>query len=349
MSFLGDLISSIGGEKAPAPPIKPLSRPAISNPLLSNLSKSAPSTPASGGVIKSVYRGTAGTLASQQGSNLKRKADDISSERPVKLSKPSQNVQKVSDRDGQKPTKLNGSTTNSPTILKPTNGLSVPQNNLSSSKAPAKAPSKGSYAEIMARAKEAQSSKAPSQIGMIKHQTTEKIKISKLAERKKETQEKGKGAHADLHSTKPGHNGKIDSRHRSASPVKKGELSKPLKGPKPPLHAPAAPAYKGTMNSAPKKLQKEMRQKKPSKFDEYMGTDEEDEGDYDGYEGEDGYGDYSDESDMEGGFGDVEAEERAAERAAREDDARELALETKLKKEKLERKKKLEAMAAKRR
>ncbi|KAK5106109.1 hypothetical protein LTS08_000226 [Lithohypha guttulata] len=347
MSFLGDLVNTIGGDKAPAPPIRPSSRPASTNAPLSLLSKSAPSTPSGAPNAKPVYKGTAGITSSQQGGGLKRKAEDISTERPVKLQKP---LLQTNSDNGQKTTKPNGSETRSPITSKP------PSNGLPSSIAPqttakplAKPAPRGSYADLLARAKEAQQTKTPSQIGMIHHKATDKVKPSKLneklAERKKEDQDKSKPG---LPLSKAGTTGKSESRYRIGSPVKKVEkdIPKQPKKPQPPLHGPAV--YKGTMGQAAKRPVDEIRRKKPSRNDDYLGTDEEDEGDY-GYddEDEDDYG--SDASDaMEGGgFDELEEEERMAEKIARDEDARELALEQRLKKEKLERKQKLAALAKK--
>jgi len=357
MSFFGELVGSIGGERAPAPPARPSSKPASTNSNPAKVSKSAPPTPSAGSAsVRPAYKGTAGLGAQAPASSLKRKAEEISTERPVKLPRPGLSLQ--TDRNGQKPIKLNGNVTTSPATSKTASGLSSIQNAQLSANAPAKAPAKGSYAEIMARAKQAQSSKTPSGLGMIKHQTTEKVKHSKLAERKKEDQQKGKvPIPAPGQSGRPGLNGKVDPRRRSVSPVKKGEQArlKQPKVPSGPLHGPpqakaAAPAYRGTMGQAPKKSREEMR-KKQSKYDDYLGTDEE-EDDFIEDDGGYGYGRdepdyYSDESsDMEGGFDDVEKEERLALKAAKDDDQRELELEMRLKKEKQDR---LTALARKNR
>ena len=90
----------------------------------------------------------------------------------------------------------------------------------------------------------------------------------------------------------------------------------------------------------------EGRGQKKSRRDEYLGTDEEDDSEVDDYDmDDDGYG-YSDESsDMEAGLDDIDMEEQKALRAAKEDDAKELAYETQLKREKEERKRRLQAMA----
>lgn len=101
------------------------------------------------------------------------------------------------------------------------------------------------------------------------------------------------------------------------------------------------------MGQAPKKSRDDTRQRYRNRSDQYLGTDEEDDEDGYGYD-DDGDEYYSDESsDMEGGFDDLEMEERVALKAAKDDDARELALENKLKREKEERKRKLAAMAKK--
>lgn len=354
MSFLGDLIGSIGGERPPAPPlqsIKPPQRPASNPPPQSTVSKSAPSTTST---ARPVYKGTAGLGAQQQIGSLKRKAEEISSERPVKL--PKSSLQSTSDREAQKPLKP-GANDSTPSTLSKPQPESSSQAAQNASKPPTKPPARGSYAALMARAKDAQSSKGPSSIGLIKHQSTEKdkIKTSKLAERKRQHEQdkdkdKDKGRASAGPTSKLGANGKVDPRRRSVSPVKKADLPKVPRAPKPPLHGPprkeAAPAYRGTMGQAPKKSKDDVRTKSRSRYDEYLDTDEEDEDQY-GYDDEPDY--YSDASSdmMDAGFDDMDMEEREAARIAREEDARELALENQLKKEKEERKRKLAAMAKK--
>lgn len=355
MSFLGDLIGSIGGERPPAPPlqsVKPSPRPASNNPPSQSIvSKSAPSTTST---ARPVYKGTAGLGAQQQTGSLKRKAEEISSERPVKL--PRSSLQSTSDREVQKPLKSGPNELTSSTLSK-TAIDSPSQSAQNATKPPAKPPARGSYAALMARAKDAQSTKGPSSIGLIKHQSTgkDKIKTSKLAERKRQQEQdkdndKDKGRGPAGATSKPVANGKVDPRRRSVSPVKKVGLPKVPQAPKPPLHGPprkeAAPAYRGTMGQAPKKSKDDARTKSKGRYDEYLGTDEEDE-DQDGYDDEPDY--YSDASSdmMDAGFDDMDMEEREAARIAREEDARELAFENQLKKEKEERKRKLAAMAKK--
>ena len=196
-------------------------------------------------------------------------------------------------------------------------------------------PAKGSYAELMARAKEAREQRAQQQVGVIKHQDTIKQKPSKFAERRKQEQEQAK--------TQKRGNGKQARQQpsRSASPQKRDD-SKDAKIAK---SAPK-PGYKGTMGiGAPRKKIHQGPAKK-SKYDDYLGTDEEEDSDMD----DDDQGGYDSEgsSDMEAGFDDVEVEESRALRQAQEDDAREKALENQLKKDKEERRKKLVALSAKR-
>lgn len=355
MSFLGDLIGSIGGERPPAPPvqsIKPPQRPAINNsPSQSVVSKSAPSTTST---ARPVYKGTAGLGAQQQTGSLKRKAEEISSERPVKL--PKSSLQSTSDREAQRLSKPSQNDSTPSTLSKTPNEPSS-QSSQNASKPPTKPPARGSYAALMARAKDAQSSKGPSSIGLIKHQSTEKdkIKTSKLAERKRQQEQdkdkdKDKGRTLAGATSKPGMNGKVDPRRRSASPVKKADQPKIPRAPKPPLHGPprkeAPPAYRGTMGQASKKSRDDVRTKSRSRQDEYLDTDEDEEDQY-GYDDEPDY--YSDASSemMDAGFDDMDMEEREAARIAREEDAREMALENELKKAKEERKRKLAAMAKK--
>jgi hypothetical protein len=200
----------------------------------------------------------------------------------------------------------------------------------------------------MARARLAQEQKGQSHVGMIMHQAASKEKVSKMAMRRREEDDKAKQGKGK--TTKPGvDNGRI--RKRSTSPAKKPNEAKTIKPPRPPLAAPAS-AYKGTMGQPAQKppLGTSSRGKegrRSSKYDEYLGTDEEDDVDDDEVEDE---GDVSDaSSEMEAGAFDIDEEERLALKKAKEDDARELALENKLKQEKEERRKKLQALADKKR
>jgi len=198
----------------------------------------------------------------------------------------------------------------------------------------------------MARAKQAQEARVQSQVGMIKHQATNREKVSKVAERRRLEEEKTKvgkeKSDPRLASIK-----RDKSKSRSVSPAKKADQPRVAKAPRPPLHAPPS-TYKGTMGQTSSRSQKQVRQKR-SRNDDYLGTDEEDvsdEGSY-GRDEEDDYGSDA-SSDMEAGAFDIDLEENRALKAAKDEDAKELALEARLKKEKEDRRKKLLELANKR-
>ncbi|KAE8351071.1 hypothetical protein BDV28DRAFT_26472 [Aspergillus coremiiformis] len=214
-----------------------------------------------------------------------------------------------------------------------------------------KPPPRGSYAEIMAKAKALQE-KAPTQVGMFKHQAVPKEKLSKMERKKRamEAQAKEKDARS---AKKPG------AASGSATGIKSGD-GKPArkrepeqlsyKGTARPTPSAAASEYKGTAclpaRNNPNDRKAQGRAGKRSRMDEYLGTDEEDEGDYaDDYD--DHYSDAS--SDMEGGFNEVENEEAAALAAARKEDEEEWRVELAAKQAKLERRQKLSTLASRRR
>ena len=208
-----------------------------------------------------------------------------------------------------------------------------------------KAPKKGSYAEIMARAK-ANQSKPP--VGTISHKPKEQIAPSyKKALKMNKKAMKDKKLCIKDHS-RPGSSGSLSSSPAPGSVGNKKAAAPAYKGtakPKPQL---PQPTYRGTMKPASSSiatpLTRRDRDANPSKvrYDEYAATDEDDLDDIE----EDEYG--SEESDdMEAGFTDVEEEETAAARAARKEDEEEARLEAKLKREKEERRKKLEQLAKK--
>ncbi|KAJ6108504.1 hypothetical protein N7523_009827 [Penicillium sp. IBT 18751x] len=202
---------------------------------------------------------------------------------------------------------------------------------------PSKAPPKGSFAEIMARAKALQD-QAPAQVGMLRHQAVPKERLSKVERKRRmmEAQAQEKAARRPGQKPAPG-----------APPVKgKPGVKKEPEGPtykgtaKPPPQAPEGLSYRGTAG-LPGRGGNDRRAHGKRRRDEYLGTDEEDEGDYGGYD--DYYSDAS--SDMEAGFEDVAGEEDAALRSARLEDEKELALEMAAKLEKQARQKKLAALA----
>lgn len=96
---------------------------------------------------------------------------------------------------------------------------------------------------------------------------------------------------------------------------------------------------------------RETQSRKRSRYDEYLDTDEEEGSDMEGYGDEEDQGDYGSDvsSDMEAGAFELDEEETQTLRAAKEDDARELALEQRLKREKEERRKRLMGLASKNR
>ncbi|KAG9773381.1 hypothetical protein KCU88_g5825, partial [Aureobasidium melanogenum] len=336
MSFLGDIVNSIGTGTAPPPqPFTP-SVKAHSQPHPGEVSKlgSKPAAPAA-----SPLNGT------------KRKAEDAPTKGPAKVVRPNplpgltSNVSKrpaAPPLNAPKPSNDKVASSAKPKQEPVVNGSKTGSKSPTATPAAApKAPPKGSYADIMARAKQAQE-KAQNQVGLIKHQPTNRERVSKVAERRRLEEEKAKAAkeRSGPHPTL----GK-QTQSRSVSPAKKHEQPRVIKTPRPPLHAPAS--YKGTMGTSSGRGQQQDRRRR-RRYDEYLGTDEEDvsEGSY-GRDEEDDY--ESDASSvMEAGAFDLDEEERRALRAAKEEDARELALEAQLKREKEERRRKLMGLAKKR-
>ena len=331
MSFLGNIVKSIGTDQGPPP--KPPSRPSSAN-----TTQSATGTPKPGARPSLTH--TPSSLA-----GAKRKADDGASNGNGKAGKTS-----VIATAGNENRKGPAPPLNAPKPL-PDKASAMPKSETtrSSSPLPGKpaavkadsslaigtakpAPSKGSYADLMARAKQTAEHRPQAPQGTILHQDTAK-KLSKLAERRKEEQEKVRAQKAGN-----GKQVKQDSR-RSASPQKKEDV-KELK----PSKAPPKAGYKGTMGINTSRKGPYHSPKK-SKYDDYLGTDEEDNSDID-----DDHGGYDSEgsSDMEAGFDDEIAEDQGTLRLAKQDDAREAALENQLKREKEERRKKLMQMANKR-
>lgn len=214
----------------------------------------------------------------------------------------------------------------------------------------AKAPKKGSYAEIMARAKAAEPKAAA--VGVISHKAKEKTAMSYKKEmkmQKKAAMNKKLGIKDD--EKRPSSSGSMSSSPAPGAPKRKRMPQPTYKGTA--KHAaPAKPArpqptYKGTMKpsgSATQKPAQKDRDGQPSKprYDEYAGTDEDDLDDVE----EDEYG-FDESDDMEAGFSDVEQEETVAIRTARKEDEEEARIEAQLKREKDDRKKRLEALSKK--
>ncbi|KAL1867604.1 hypothetical protein Plec18167_008604 [Paecilomyces lecythidis] len=216
-----------------------------------------------------------------------------------------------------------------------------------------KPPPKGSFADLMMKAKAAQE-KAPVKVGMFKHQPVPKEKLSK-SERKKRAMEALAKEKEMKAGKKPGVAAGLSAGAKAG--IRPGEeTAAKRRGPdeieyKGTARPTQTTTYKGTAGLPPRRASNDPRGRsasrhgKPARRDEYLGTDEEDEGDYDDY---DDY--YSDESsDMEAGLMDVEEEEAAALRAARKEDEEDIRAEMAAKREKLERKKKLSLLARSRR
>jgi hypothetical protein len=195
-------------------------------------------------------------------------------------------------------------------------------------------PKKGSYADILARAKAAQEAKPP--IGVITHKQAEKV------DKKKERLPEGaKGKNVPLRAKSAGDRSRTGS---ADVPLKNGDKLKPKLKPIEKITytgtaKPTTPVYTGS--AQPGRFHKPAAKRNNNSYadtDDDMIDDEEEE------EEEDDYG--SDSDDMEAGAFDIDQEEEYALRQAKKDDAAELALENRLKNEKLKRKQQLEQLAA---
>lgn len=339
MSFFNSVLSSIGNN-GPQPPM-PLPRPQIERP----------SDPVS---EQRRIQGQNGVSSANTdlAQNKKRKAEDGLAGRDGKLVRnsmasgqiaratPSTNPQA---RASKPPISLSSSS-----AVMPYRGTSRFDPASATPTTPTgdglKAPKKGSYAEIMARAK-ANQSKPP--VGTISHKPKEQIAPSykkELKMKKKAMKDKKLGI---KNNSRPGSSGSLSSSPAPGSVANKKIAAPAYKGtakPKPQL---PQPTYKGTMKPAsatakPPIARDRDANPRKSRYDEYAATDEDDLDDIE----EDEYG--SDGSDdMEAGFTDVEQEETVAEKAARKEDEDESKMEAKLKKEKEERRKRLEQLAKK--
>lgn len=211
---------------------------------------------------------------------------------------------------------------------------------------PPKAPKKGSFAEIMARGKAAQSTLGP--VGKIQHKKIEKLPSKRereamAAQKAKSIQRgldpKSRFAGSSPAQTRDGKNGEKGRGKAILEPEKKAKKAAMsttgyagTARPKPGASKPASRPYASSSLS---------RNRAASRRNEYLSEDEEDE------EVEEKEEYYSDESDMEAAAFEVDEEEELAARIARKEDAEALAEEKRLKREKLEKKRRLEAMAKK--
>ncbi|GKZ34696.1 hypothetical protein AbraIFM66950_005048 [Aspergillus brasiliensis] len=346
MSFLDSVLSSIEtGKPSPIPPTSASPSP----PVTSLNAKTEVRKPVS------VSRDGASERKPLV-SGIKRKAED-------QLTRPAKSVTPAPARAAA--TSTTNTTTTTTTTAKSTVSTaprprpSAPSTTATSAvksrsstpqKAPpvsSKPPPKGSFADLMAKAKALQE-KAPTQVGMFKHQSAPKEKLSKVERKKKavEAQTKEKDARS---AKKPGVTaaGAAGTKAGDSKLVKKRE-PEPLsyKGTARPTPSSSQPEYRGTAGLPPRKTlgDRKAQSRARPRMDEYLGTDEEDEGDF-----VDDYDDYySESSDMEAGLNDVEEEEAAALAAARREDEEEWRAELAAKQQKLERRKKLTSLASRR-
>jgi hypothetical protein len=202
-----------------------------------------------------------------------------------------------------------------------------------------KPPPKGSFADLMQQAK-AMQDKAPAQLGMLRHQKVPKERLSKVERKRRLEEAKAQEKAARLGKRPapgPAAAGKPAVKRRTPEPLSYKGTAKPSQTPEP-------SGYRGT---AGRQSHRGTTDRRPNgkRMDEYLATDEEDEGDFGDY------GDYDDvysdaSSDMEAGFDDMREEEDAALRSARKEDEEELRAEMAAKQQKLERQKKLAALAS---
>lgn len=219
---------------------------------------------------------------------------------------------------------------------------------------PPKPPKKGSYAEIMARAKAAQSTLG--QVGKIQHK-----QIEKLPSRRERDAMKAKKGKSIQHGLAPNSkfqrsgqasatSGKDVRRNGKVAPepekkVKKAALATTgYAGTARPKAGGAASSKNGLGTSSRIERDRYQRDRLGSRYDRYLSEDEEDE-ELEGDVEEDYQSDVS--SDMEAAAFEVDEEEELATRIARKEDAEALAEENRLKREKEEKKRRLMAMAKK--
>lgn len=191
----------------------------------------------------------------------------------------------------------------------------------------------------MAQAKAKQET-APVGVGLLRHQAGPKERLTKVERKRRMMELQAKEKEARL-GKKPGSG--VSAKSKPA--VRQRDSEGPsYKGTAKPTQTPEPPAYRGTLGLPSNRGGSDRRQQSRNpRQNEYLGTDEEDEGDYGGHD--DYYSDAS--SDMEAGIDDVDREEAAALEYAKREDEKELRLEMAAKKEKLERQRKLAALASK--
>lgn len=361
IQFLNTILSSIGGDGPPPLPRAQSSRPGSSH----------------SGLVKDRERLSARTGLQSSTSDLKRKAADGLSRSNDKVPKESRVTGPSAGSSSTKPEQASKAqrptlATSPSTLAVPYRGTSKTNPNFTSritpvSDTPKAAPKKGSYAEIMARAKALQG--AAPVVGTIKHKPKETLSNKKeillhKQGRLNKTKLVSKDAlGGDIPPDGRPSPGPGPSAMRTKSEVGgSGKKTVPLSTYKGTATARPQPSYKGTMKSVaspnPSGRKISAADKGPSRsrsvsigrpstsqdrHNRYLFEDEEDD-DLDEDEDEDDMGGESTD-DMEAGFSDVEEEEQHAIKFAKKEDDEQARIELKLKREKEERRKRLELMA----
>lgn len=351
MKYLSSILASIDEPSSASPP--PVARPPVTS--RATLPARPNPTATNGGI--------------QNAQPLKRKAEgEISNNVPAKIARPltpaqsggaaRPTVASASGTSGYRGTarpevgkpaiKPLQKTQTMPVSAKPSNKAEprpVPLSKAPTAPVPpAKAPKKGSFQEILARAKQNQQTIAT--LGVIKHKQTEKLSKKERDRLAQEAAEKAKSS--TVRDKKAGGG----NRSGSSEPTtrKPGEQGKEKRkavdlgytGTARPKAKSAEPQYKGTMG-----LPRPSQARKPPVAQKQAASRYSRYADYSDEELDDEEADYeSDLSDMEAGIDDVEEEEEFALQAAKRDDAKEKAIENELKRQKQERKNKLAALAA---
>ncbi|MCJ1480260.1 hypothetical protein MMC06_000415 [Schaereria dolodes] len=218
-------------------------------------------------------------------------------------------------------------------------------------------PKKGSYAEIMARAKAGQNATTP--LGVIKHKPKDKQLSTKKELLMQKKGLKPAGRVLGLNSA-PGSKGSSPGpRAQGTDRVEPGNKAPGTKaastGYKGTVKPVVQPGYKGTMkplpsskkNLTPADNDRDQHQSRSTSVsvpkyryrEAYTDEDEEEEEEEDDYE--------SDILDMEAGFSDVEEEDERALKAAKKEDEFEARMEAEMKRQKVERRRRLVEMAKK--
>lgn len=316
-----ELVAVAGGKAAPTPTPKSTVAPAESK------LKRKPA----------LVKPSATPKASSQSAGLKRKAEDAPENKDVAPAK-----KPTPPRSGKQPADKKLSSKVS----------SISRNKDVASKSSAltsKEPAPGSYAELMLKAKEIHA-KQPSAREVYTVIDTPKLSLEERRKIRAAARAKKPKRYSPTRADKvpwPTITPKVEKEVSTYKGTVKPAPVSTYKG----TVKPAAPVstYKGTAGLPSKRVSTTGRQglngKKVSRKDEYLATDEEDISG-DSLE-EASTPESSGLSDMEAGLHDVEVEENEALRAAKVEDAKELAREMEQKKAKEERRRKLEAQAAK--